>query len=334
LPWGLLAPDVPTAVPTVVLALVAAGAIAVAFRAWRRDPVPGAAAWRHGVLWTVAGIVASLPPTVLWYGTPIVLPLHEAVRGLGVYDLIRFPSRLGIAALVGIAILAGAAFAECSGRLGSRRRSAALALALAVVMYVQYTGGFRLPGIAPVRSLPSDYPIWPAIAPGSRLLELLARPGGPVVELPVGALVGPDTSNDAPLQARAMYRSIFHRRPILNGYSSYWPREFPARMAAVRRLPEPEALAALRRDTGLEMILVHPRLFGAVERGLCARLQAVGRTAPRCGEDFGAAERAAWRRLAAEGGREDLQLVAVEGDDLLFAVIGDAAPAGGALPSG
>jgi hypothetical protein len=332
LPWGLLAPDAATAVPTVVLALIALGALGVGLGAWRREPVAAATAWRHGALWAAVGVLACLPPTVRWFGTPIDLPVHQAVERLGVYDLIRFPSRLGVAALVGVAILVGAAFAECSRRLARRITSpvlalvtrGTLALALAVVMYVQYAGGFRLPWIAPMRPLPPSYPIWKSPAPDSRLLAILARARGPVLEVPVGTLEGPDTSNDAPLHARAIYRSIFHRRPVLNGYSSYWPREFPARMAAARRLPDPDALATLRRETGLETILVHPRLFGAVERELCRRLQANGRTAARCGEDFGAAERAMWRRLAAGGGRADLRLVGVAGDDLVFAVAGDA----------
>jgi hypothetical protein len=140
-----------------------------------------------------------------------------------------------------------------------------------------------------------------------------------VLELPVGQVRGPDSPNDAPLQARAMFRSIFHHRPILNGYGGYWPEGFPERMALARRLPDPGALGALRAATGLEMILVHPRLYGAVERQLCRMLERRGLTAERCQEDFGVAQRAAWRALAT-GDRPDLRLVATEGDDLLFAV--------------
>ena len=94
--------------------------------------------------------------------------------------------------------------------------------------------------------------------------------------------------------AQAMYRSIFHWRPLLNGYASYWPEGFPERMALARRLPDADALATLRAETGLELILVHA--------------------------DWGEPKRAAWLELAARGGREDVRLLARDGTDLLFIV--------------
>jgi hypothetical protein len=237
-----------------------------------------------------------------------------------VYDVIRFPHRLAVAALVGFAILAGVAFAECAGRMRSRVLPPTLAAVMIAAMYTQYASGWRAPGLPPMAPLPPAYPLWRPPAGDSKLDMLLRRPGGPVLELPIGQVSGPDSSNDAPLQARAMFRAIFHRRPLLNGYGGYWPEGFPERMALARRLPDAEALDALRAVTGLETILVHPRLYGAVERELCRALARHGRTAERCGDDFGAAERAAWRALAAGNGRADLHLVAREGDDLLFAV--------------
>jgi hypothetical protein len=77
----------------------------------------------------------------------------------------------------------------------------------------------------------------------------------------------------------------------LKGYSSYWPIGFPERMALAGRLPSPDALARLRRDTGLDTILVHGDASG----------------------------HAGWLELAS---RRDgpLRLVARHGADLLFAV--------------
>jgi hypothetical protein len=56
--------------------------------------------------------------------------------------------------------------------------------------------------------------------------------------------------------AIAMYRGIDNWRPLLNGYSSYYPREFKEHMALASRLPERAALEALRRSTGLETIVI------------------------------------------------------------------------------
>ena len=121
--------------------------------------------------------------------------------------------------------------------------------------------------------------------PTSPLLAILRHPGGPLLELP---------ANNIMQAAQAMYGSIFHWRPLLNGYASYWPEGFPERMALARRLPDADALATLRAETGLELILVHA--------------------------DWGEPKRAAWLELAARGGREDVRLLARDGSDLLFIV--------------
>jgi hypothetical protein len=90
-----------------------------------------------------------------------------------------------------------------------------------------------------------------------------------------------------------MYRSIFHRHDVLNGYVSYWPSGFAERMALAERLPDPDALAELRRETGLAYIWVH-------------------------GRDL-AESRTAWNAIAREG-RGYLTLVTSDGGELLFAV--------------
>ena len=102
------------------------------------------------------------------------------------------------------------------------------------------------------------------MSPDSRLIELLKQPGGPLLELPIGPEgVGP---TGLPVNhARAMYRAIYHGRPVLNGYSSYYPAAFPARMELARRLPDPAALEELHRNTGLEMILVHGGQLASAE---------------------------------------------------------------------
>jgi hypothetical protein len=72
-----------------------------------------------------------------------------------------------------------------------------------------------------------------------------------------------------------MYRSIFHWQPILNGYSGFWPAGFPERMRLVYQLPDSSAVAALRRETGLSMILVD--LDQRVDRSRAASYRALAR---------------------------------------------------------
>jgi hypothetical protein len=98
-----------------------------------------------------------------------------------------------------------------------------------------------------------------------------------------------------------MYRSIYHWHPLLNGYSSYWPADFPRRMALANLLPDPNALATLRRETGLAFILV--------------RVQELWPT-----------DRLKWLALAEPGARDDLRLVARDEIGLLFALTDAGAP--------
>ena len=315
LPWGPLSYWTPAAVPAVALLLIAGRVLR------RRGPVPRRA-WRHAMFWAAAGLVMALPPTARWHGVDVTLPnaLFDSL-----YDVLRVPDRLGVAALFGLSLCTGLAFAEWMAAIGSAvrgRTSLALrgVLAAAVVlgMLVEYLRGPELPVLgrirthtylATVKGFPPNYPvprdllIRPHLTPfayplfdaggmlASPLLEALRRPGGAVLEVPVGS--GPGGS--PLLQARAMFRSTVHWRPLLNGYSRYFPADFPLLMALSRRLPEPDAVAELRRRAGLDMVLVH--LDGLVPEA-----------------------QAPWLAAASSQGGGDLRLVARDSTEMLFAV--------------
>jgi hypothetical protein len=315
LPWGLLGPGVPTGVPLVVFVVIAAGAASALFRgrAQRRSP-----AWTHATFWTLLGIWLSLTPTVRWLDRPISLAPFVVSSWLSV---LRKPDRLGVVALVGTALLAGTAFAECAARVRARLGAWApgvLLLPVVVAMYAQYARGLGTPAALGAAPLPAAYPI--VATPTLPFRDALAESRGPLLELPATwRLAG----RERPLQtanASAMYRSIFHHHPILNGYEGYWPAGFPERMALASTLPDANALARLRRDTGLAWILVHADDIGSFERGMCVEYARAGMSVPDCRRDIGIAERDAWLALARDGGRDDLRLVAREGNELLFTV--------------
>ncbi len=297
LPRGLVSLRAPTAVPPAALLLIVIGGMSLLLGGRRAGARPAAGAWAHALFWAVVGFVISLPPAVYWQRHPVPLPQTLLARWVPVYAILRDPIRLGVGSLIGLSLLAGLAFAECArwlpedGRLRVPRRLARLALAAVVagLMYREFSLGYGVLGMGPI---PRAYEIAAAVSPASPILDVLRRPGGPLLELPPD----PRELRAPEFNARSMYRSIFHWRPLLNGYSSYWPEGFPERMALAARLPDPDALASLRRATGLELILVHlPADAAAAERGL-------------------------WLPLAEGSGRDDLHLVARDGDDLLFSV--------------
>jgi len=309
LPWGPFQLG-PTAVPLTCLVLIALGAVVALARMARKNARAAASpemaslgrAWLHGAFWTCVAVFLALGPNANWDGGKIKLPEAYLNQWLPIYRVLRVPSRLGVAALMGLAILAGVAFAEFERCIRSRVRSRSLARVattglaalVAVAIYWNYAAEFgqlffrRTP-------LPREYRIARAATLDPTLLALVRRNSGPLLELPVPRVPFALLPGDSPAQqARAMYRSIHHWRPLLNGYDSYWPVGFPERMALASRLPEAQALDELRRETGLKTILVHAA-------------------------EMSAEQRAAWVGVA-EGSRPEIEIAGREGDDLLFEV--------------
>ncbi|HYC23006.1 MAG TPA: hypothetical protein VEI94_09890 [Candidatus Bathyarchaeia archaeon] len=319
LPWGPLTTG-PAAVQPAAWLPIALGALAAFLRSvWtRRHAAPAtpevgargasaaragtaaAAVWPVVALWTAFGLIASCKPIAVWNGRWILLPQAYLARWLPQLRTLRVPSRLGVAALMGLAVLAGIGFAECARWLpaGNRGRARSLAvwaaaILLAGAMYSSYRDGSE--------PLPRSYPLAEPSGLRPGLATLLRASTGPLLELPV---LGPAGGLAPELHAPAMYRSIFHWRPLLNGYSSYWPAGFLERMRLASRLPDlasgrPDsslspALAELHAKTGLESILVHL-------------------------SELPPAQREQWLALAerAAGG---LDLVGRDGDELVFAV--------------
>ncbi len=306
LPWGLFgawpapldwtdAPP-PASLPPLAFVLIALGAWSVGQRSLRGDAFKERRLWMHALTWTVVGLVISITPTFNWYGRPQHLLTAPWLERLGVYEVVRVPARLAVGALVGLTLLAALGFAECLRRVQATRVfhrvtwmvPGGLAALTAVGLYLQYGRALGVPASLHREPVSEEYPVVEAPPRDSPLLAEIAAQDGPLLELPATANPG--------VNALAMYRSLVHWRPILNGYSSYWPPGFTDRLAVATRLPDPLALATLRGATGLTRILVHLDLM---RRG-------------------GAA--AVWEGLAATGGGNGLRLVGRDRDDLLFAV--------------
>jgi hypothetical protein len=256
LPWDLFGDIAPTAVVPAVLLLIAGGGLAFAFEGRRR--IEERRAWRHAALWSAIGLWASLTRHVTVFGHGLSIGW---ITLAGWLPVLREPPRLGVVGLIGLALLAGLAATALGRRLAAVSPSAIarawvpriVALAAIAIVYRQYGSAVSTGG----------YPLAPAISASSPLIDELRAGSGPLLELP--AKVPED-------HARAMYRSIYHGRPILNGYDGYWPAGFRERMAVAERLPDPAALADLRRQTGLASVLVHAGEFGRSEREFCDQL--------------------------------------------------------------
>lgn len=321
LPWGLLAPQAATGVALAALLLIVVGGVLFfRFREKERSDEPLRAAWLHGFFWAGIGLLMSIAPIVSILGTNLRLPQYWIGEWLPIYELVRVPARLGLAAIVGLALLTGIAFAECSRRLsravGSRFAPIGLAIVVAGSMYAQYAWGFGATAAMGWKPLPDEYPTREPIAARQPFLPILREPGGPLLEVPASLANLMATEQ----HARAMYRSVFHGRRLVNGYNSYWPNGFRQRMALARRLPDADALAALRKETGLSLILVHVDEVGRDEIAECEKAHAAGKQPKSCVDEPWLAKRKAWLALAEGSGSEVLHLVARDGNELLFAL--------------
>src|SRR5262245_9341415 len=273
--------------------------LGLAAMAWRRrtgapaPPVPGG--WAHGALWAVTGGCLALNPLLQFGGEELLSPLGHLTEWIPALRVIRVPSRLGIAGLVGLGILSGVAFAEVSAlmrRVWSRRIGLAASWALAAIVLVlvhrAYVGNYWTqegPGI-----MPDEYRLQAAPEIPEPLLPALRSSRAPLLELPLGSMMNPSAD------ALAMFHSTSHWRPLLNGYSSYWPAGYQERLVDAKRLPALDALDRLAETTGLSLVWVHTQWLG-----------------PR--------QRAQWTSPPGPSGdRRGLTLVAQAGPELLFAV--------------
>jgi hypothetical protein len=214
-----------------------------------------ARAWRHAGFWFLTGFMLA------W-----VLPLqYPAFRELVLASVVRDFIRLGLPALMAACLLTGLGFAACAELVTTRvrppwRAAAALALIVLVVAFRIGHAGY----------VPGEYPTQPAPAPGPE--DALLRAGtGPVLVLPVGEL-----RKDTGSHATAMYQSIGHWRPLLNGYCSYYPQGFRELVALVRRLPDGDVLDTLRHDTRLTTVVVHAGAYPEITIGRWRRALATG----------------------------------------------------------
>ena len=116
------------------------------------------------------------------------------------YDAIRVPARFAMLAALCMSVVAGLAFVRLTARAG---RMARLSLAAVVVVGVLIDSAI---GEMPLEGLPRRLVTFESLPPGTA-----------VMELPLGEW------ND---DAAAMFRGMYHGRPVVNGYSGFFPRSY------------------------------------------------------------------------------------------------------------
>jgi hypothetical protein len=176
---------------------------------------------------TIAMAVFALGP-VLGHGNALVLDAapYRWLMSLPGFDGLRVPERFWMLGVLCLAVAAGVGFAACAPRKRVARGAVTALLA----------GGVLLDGWMTSVFTERHPTTWPVLEP--------AGSTQPILELPLG----PNWD------AAATYRSIAHRRPVVNGVSGYDPAHYlPLQEGLNDR--DPEMLAALASFGSFDIVI-------------------------------------------------------------------------------
>jgi len=175
----------------------------------------------------------------MFEGLGVPFPYRCLYENLPGFNGLRVPARFAILVVLALAVLAAFGVVRLTRAIRRAWGDAAVSSALAGIILLE---SFAAP--IPLGHMPTEVPAvyrWLADQVGE----------GAVVELPF-----PDPP-DAYWEARRLYYSTVHWRPLVNGYSGYFPPEYWEQAARLRAFPAPEAVALLRA-LGVRYVLLHP----------------------------------------------------------------------------
>jgi hypothetical protein len=193
--------------------------------------------------WMYAAALVTSSLLALGTSTPLygaMLAAAPPLRGL------RAPARFGMLVALAVAVLAGLGASALLSRVPRRGwRHAAGALAV-IGLTFEYASV-----IGPLYAWPQRAPLY--------ALWLRQQPRGVVVEFPVPrawALPNHD--------AEWSYLGRFHRQPLANGYSGYYPKSYLDLLNALIPFPRGESLDALRAR-GVRYVVVHENRYKSAD---------------------------------------------------------------------
>jgi hypothetical protein len=207
----------------------------------------------YAAIGAVAVILSLGPELKVWtHRLPVPGPFLWLARIVPGLDGIRAPARLAVVVLLSVAVLAAIGFSRLQVRWPQRRPWIAAAVLVGV-----FVEGWAVP----MRVVAFD-------AKGRREDRRLYRwlagePAGAVLELPIY-----DWSIAPTLTYQ--YATLFHRHPIVNGYSGYGTalQGFLGGSASpMRELNRMSDALAMLRSLGLRYVIVHPSDYEDPEVG-------------------------------------------------------------------
>jgi hypothetical protein len=230
-----------------IVAVIAAALLYLAFTRARttKPPVVGPFLFYVAAAVLMAGL--TLGPAVQGDGVMGWLKPYEWLVRIPGYAGLRVPARFGMLMALCLSIAGGLGLAMLlpAGRGGRAVAAGVVALGISLDGWMQPLG---------------------VSVPAARVL-LPDVPGAAVLELP---------ASEVHVNVRAMFRSMTHRRPLINGYSGYVPKHYAILAHSLRR-KDPSALIELARGRPLQIVLAERDDPSGFYRRLVESLPGIGR---------------------------------------------------------
>lgn len=188
---------------------------------------------------TLTGVSVDLSLGLNGWIYPLLLDLVPLLDGF------RAPARFSVFVLMCLAVLAAFGVRACQSLGVKTAGVVATAVLLCLVEY------WHAPLV--VRTVP--------VEPPPVYTWLARQPSGVVLELPV-----PEPDALWHWEARHQFMSIYHWRPLVNGYSGSAPASYLQAIAALREFPLGDTEAILRR-LNARYVVLHERMLGDTRYG-------------------------------------------------------------------
>jgi hypothetical protein len=197
------------------------------------------------------------------------------------WEGMRVPARFLMLVMLFLSVLAGLGAAEVL-RTRFRRSGAAVVLAAGLCVLAE---GWVAPVPTNLAVRPNEGLAWPPeIAAGRRVSPIYRV----IRDLPAKVVLAEFPFGDPAYEVRAVYYAGYHRRPIVNGFSGFFPPDYGRRAAYLAdALTRPAEAAEWLRESQATHALVHEGAY-LDNRGpeVSAWLESLGaRPVTRSGDD-------------------------------------------------
>jgi hypothetical protein len=215
------------------VALVLAGAGMVAGYRMSRDRRERRVMWTFCLVVSAAAVVLSLGPEIRVGERALGLPYRFLYRHVPGFDGMRVPARISVLALFGGSVLAGWGAARL--RPGNIAGPALVAL----LLFDYQTS-----------SLARAFPAAPTIPAVYQHLAN-ADGAGAVLVLPI------HEGEAITREALYMYYATVHWKPLVNGFSGWWPNDYWELVGRLRHFPTARSLRFLLERAPVRWIVIH-----------------------------------------------------------------------------